>query len=112
MVAIYGNIHNKLETVFNSCGGRCVVDLAFAHNNYPFLIKSEKSSVEMTLDEMDLASEATSMRQSAEWGIRAFQASFPRVKDCIEFEEVGQQKLMIKLMILLYNLRARRVGIN
>ena len=90
MVAIYGNIYNKLETVFNSCGGRCVVDSAFARNNYPILIKSEKSSVEMTLDEMDLALEATTMHQSAEWRMRVFQALFPWVKDHIEFEEVGQ----------------------
>ena len=112
MVAIYGNIYNKLKTVFNSCGGCCIVHLAFACNNYPFLIKSEKSSLEMTLDEMDLAAEATSMRPSVEWGMQAFQALFPQVKDHIEFEEAGQWKLMIKLMILFYNLRARRVGIN
>ena len=66
----------------------------------------------MTLDEMDIAGEATSMHQTAEWGMQAFQALFPWVKDRIDFEEVGQQKLMIKLMILLYNLRARRVGTN
>ena len=66
----------------------------------------------MSLDEMDLAAEATSMHQSVEWGMRAFQALFPRDKHCIEFEELDQQKLMIKLMILLYNLQARGVGIN
>ena len=66
----------------------------------------------MTLEQMNLAVEATSMRQSAEWGMRAFQALFPRVKDRIEFESIGQRKLMMKVMILLFNLRARRVGIN
>ena len=52
------------------------------------------------------------MQQSAEWGMQAFQALFPRVKDLIEFKEIGQRKLMMKVMILLFNLRARRVGIN
>ena len=66
----------------------------------------------MTPDEIMIAREATSMRQSAEWGMRAFQASFPRVKDRIPFENKGQRKLMVKMMLLLYNLRARRVGIN
>ncbi len=61
---------------------------------------------------MNLVAEGTSMRQSAEWGMRAFQASFPRVKDCIEFELIDQQKLMMKVMILLSNLHARMVGIN
>ena len=66
----------------------------------------------MTADEIAIARDATSMRQSAEWGMRAFQASFPRIKDRISFERNGRRKLMVKLMLLLYNLRARRVGIN
>ena len=66
----------------------------------------------MTLEEINLATEATSMRQAAEWGMQAFQSSFPWVKDQIEFESIGQQKQMMKLMILLFNLRSRRVGIN
>jgi len=80
-----------LEGVFESCGARCVVDSAFARNNYPFLVKSEKPSVTMTLEEISLAVEATSMRQSAEWGMRTFQSSFPRVTDQIEFESIGQR---------------------
>ena len=66
----------------------------------------------MTIEEMEIAKDATSMRQSSEWGMHAFQASFPRIKDRITLEERGQWKLMIKLMIYLYNLRTRRVGIN
>ena len=112
MVAVVGKIYAKLESVFETCGARCVVDSAFARNNYPFLVKSEKPTVTMTPAEMRLAAEATSMRQSAEWGMRTFQSSFPRVKDRIEFESIGQRKQMMKLMILLFNLRARRVGIN
>ena len=112
MVAVIGNIYSKLESIYEACGARCVVDSAFARNNYPFLIKSEKPSVGMTLEEMNLAVEATSLCQAAEWGMHAFQSSFPRVKDRIEFESIGQQKQMMKLMILLFNLRSRRVGIN
>ena len=69
MVAIVRNIYNKLEDIFQCCSGRCVVDSAFARNNYTFLIKSEKPAVGMTLEQMNLAAEATSMRQSAEWGM-------------------------------------------
>ena len=112
MVAVVGNIYAKLESIFESCGARCVVDSAFAHNNYQFLIKLEKPSVGMTLEEINLASEATSMHQATEWGMRAFQLSFPHVRDQIEFESIGQRKQMMKLMILLFNLRERWVGIN
>jgi hypothetical protein len=111
-IAVIGNIYNKLEEVYNMSGGKCTVDSAFARNNYPFLIKSCKPSLDMTLTDMDVAKDATSMRQSAEWGMRAFQASFPRIKDRITLEYRGQRKLMMKLMIHLYNLRTRKVGIN
>ncbi len=113
MVAIYGNIYNKLEDVFQRCGGRCVVDSAFARNNYTFLIKSEKPAVDMTLEQMNLAVEATSMQQSAEWGMRAFQASFPRVKDRIEFEEIGQRKLIVGInQILNVYMPSLNVNVN
>ncbi len=52
------------------------------------------------------------MRQSAEWGMRAFQSSMPRIKDRMKFEERGEHKMTLTVMILLYNLRAQMVGIN
>jgi hypothetical protein len=51
------------------------------------------------------------MRQSAEWGMRAIQSSFPRLKDRFIYEELGERKIILKMMILLYNVRARLVGI-
>jgi hypothetical protein len=59
-----------------------------------------------------IARDATSMRQSAEWGMRAFQSSMPCLKDCMKFETHGEQMVTLTMMILLYNLRARAVGIN
>ena len=63
---------------------------------------------------MDLAQkrDATSMRQSAEWDMRLLQASIPRLKDTIRFEDRGDRGLMLKLAVLLVNLRSRMVGIN
>ena len=72
MVAIFGNVYNKLENIFQSCGGRCVVDSAFARINYTFLIKSGKPAVGMTVEQMNLVAEASSMRKSSEWGMQAF----------------------------------------
>jgi hypothetical protein len=111
-IAAIGNIYDKLGTIYNLTGGKCTVDSAFARNTYPFLIKSRKPSPDMTLDDIEVARDATSMRQSSEWGMRAFQSSFPRIKDRITIEYRGQRKLMMKLMIHLYNLRTRKVGIN
>ena len=66
----------------------------------------------MPIDDFRIAKEATSMRQSSEWGMHAFHSSYPRIKDLIALEYRGQRKLTMKLLILLYNLRARKVGIN
>ncbi len=88
------------------------MDSAFVRMSYPFLIKSCNPQPDMTLNEIEVAKDATSMRQSSEWGMRAFQASFPSIKDRITIEYRGQRKLMMKLMVHLYNLRTRKVGIN
>ena len=56
--------------------------------------------------------QAKSLRQMAEWGMRAFQASFPLVKEKIRFEEQGERKLMMEVLPRLYNYRANNVGIN
>ncbi len=62
--------------------------------------------------ECRIARDATSMmRQSAEWGTRAFQSSMPHLKDCMKFETCGKQRVTLTIMILLYNLQAQAVGI-
>ncbi len=37
---------------------------------------------------------------------------FPRLKDQFIYEEGGEQRIVLKMIVLLYNLRARLVGIN
>jgi hypothetical protein len=61
---------------------------------------------------LQINKEATSMHQSAEWGMHAFKASLPRLKDRFIYEEYGERKLILKIMTLLYNLLARKVGIS
>jgi len=48
-----------------------------------FLIKSCKPSLKMTIEEIEVAKEAASMRQSSEWGMRGFRPSSFKFK--IEF---------------------------
>jgi hypothetical protein len=50
--------------------------------------------------------------QTAEWGMRMIQTSVPRIKDRFVYEERGKRRIYLKLLILLYNMRARMVGIN
>jgi hypothetical protein len=111
-VASIGGIYDKLKVIYESCQGQCTVDSAFARKKYPFLIKSGKKNLELNRNEREIRKQATSMRQSAEWGMRCFQSSFPRVKDRIKWEDYGRRKSMLKMMILLYNFRTNMVGIN
>jgi hypothetical protein len=117
MVAEWGGVYEKLGRVHRQTGGRCTVDSAFSKRNYPYLIKSAQNggvgeTPEQFAANVRLNAEATSMRQSAEWGMRALQSSFPRLKDRFIYEEYGERKIILKTMLLLYNLRARKVGIN
>ena len=89
------------------------MDVDFYIKKYPYLVNSiQKDPTSNFIDYYIVNYEATSMRQSAEWGMRAFQSSFPRVKDTLRFEEKGERKLIWRSLILLYNLRVKHVGIN
>ncbi len=112
-VADYGDIYNKLELVYLRDSAKCTVDSAFGNVSRQFLIKSLQELIHIEdCVEHGMARDATSMRQSAEWGMRAFQSSMPHLKDCMKFETCGERRVTLTMMILLYNLQARAVGIN
>jgi hypothetical protein len=118
-VAEFGNIYKKLEDVYLSTGAKCCVDSAFGNVTRDYLYKSCQdllgSSAETRRERLlDLQKkrEATSAWQTAEWGMRGLQASFPRLKDRFVYEERGERRITLKMLLLLYNMRARMVGIN
>jgi hypothetical protein len=104
-VAYYGDIHNKLELVYLQDGVKCTVDSAFGNVSKEFLIKSLQEIIYIEDSvECGIARDATSVRQSVEWGMRAFQSSMPCLKDCMKFETPGERRATLTMMILLYNL--------
>ncbi len=107
-------MYRKLETAFEQSGGRCLVDSAFSKGEYPFLIKSSPDPVTNAADmgEVAVLQQATSAQQASEWGMRALQGSFPRLKDRFVYEERGERKSVLHTIVLLFNLRTRLVGIN
>jgi hypothetical protein len=118
-VAELGRIYQKLETVYETTGGKCCVDSAFGNLERDYLLKSGQDLLgssaptrhEQNL-EHQLRRKATSARQTAEWGMLTMQASFPRIKDRFIYEERGEQRIVLKMFVLLYNMQARMVGIN
>jgi hypothetical protein len=118
-VAELGNIYQKLEQVYESTGGKCCVDSAFSNHKKDYLLKSGQDLLGSSAPtrreqqiEHQLRRQTTSARQTAEWDMLSIQASFPRVKDRFIYEERGERRIVMKMFVLLYNMRARMVGIN
>ena len=113
-LAYWGKIYDILEAMYERTGGICCVDSAFmANDDVPFLIKSAQDvSKARSADEMVKMQQATSLRQAAEWGMRAIQGAFPRSKERFHYEENGERKVYVTLLCLLYNYRIETVGLN
>jgi len=112
-IAEYGFLlYEKLELMWILYRAITVVDSAFPAGDKPYFIKSSAEEHARNAQELLVCADATSLRQTAEWGMNGFERSFPRLQDCLRWEEFGERKIIIRLVVLLYNLRARRVGIN
>jgi len=113
-IADWSGIYEKLGTCYEKFGGKCVADSAFASSGHPFLIKSapDPSLQTSNPERYELLQQATKLRQASEWGMRAFQGSFPRLKDKLRYEERGERKVIQELATFLFNFRAHLVGQN
>ena len=111
-LADYGNVYEKLERVFIETGGKVVVDSAFRLANNEFIIKSGQNVPLGNLQVVVRARDATSIRQSSEWGMKQFQSSFPRVKDEFRLETKGERRIILLLVVYLFNYRTNLVGCN
>ena len=116
-LATWGGVYEKLESAYNTSGGVCCVDSAFQAGNVDWLIKSAQDVAQAeTSRDFDVISQATALRQAAEWGMRAIQSSMPRLKDRFLYEdeekEHREREVILKLVPLLYNFRLEFVGLN
>ena len=112
-LAEIGGMYSRLQKEFDNHGGKCLMDSAFSRKKCGFIIKSaQQVPFEHGAEAISLASQATSCRQAAEWGMRAFQGSFPRVTETFRCEETGLRKEHLRMLTLLFNFRANRVGMN
>jgi hypothetical protein len=106
-------LYDKLQSIFDSSGGKAVVDSAFSKKHCPFMIKSGKRKPGETARRTVTRQQATSLRQCAEWGMRAIQGSFPRLKDKLLFSEsLENRKVFLNLITMLLNFRTHRIGFN
>jgi hypothetical protein len=118
-MARMSGIYEKVKDVFQATGGQVVVDSAFTTENASDgLIKSSQRNINRqgTIGGSGMTSQqnrdATSIRQLSEWGMRGLQGSFPKLKDRLPYEERGERKRFLQLVILVHNYRTSRLGLS
>ena len=104
-------LYDKMEKVYEQTGGKVVVDSAFKLKNLNCLVKSSQTDPDGDLPLL-VNRDATSIRQLSEWGMRMIQGGFPRIRDCVKYEEEGDRKIIFMLMIHLYNFKTTNIPIN
>ena len=109
LVVELNGLFQRLKKIYEEFNAIVMVDSAFSSARYPVFIKSFESSQAITPEDYLLACEATSMRQPFEWGMRCLQGSFPRLKERFIYKERDERTLMLKHIILIYNLRVNTV---
>jgi hypothetical protein len=112
-LAEWGGIYTLLETTYQRTSEICCADSAFAALNNAFIIRSAQDVTQAETElEVVQMEEATALQQASEWGMRAIQGVFPRLKDTIKFKSAGEddeeledskleRRLMLKLVVLL-----------
>jgi hypothetical protein len=111
-LAEWGDFYTIINSINDECGGKCCMDSAFAGSKNDAIIRSSEDVYGKNALEILINREATALRQAAEWGMRAIQSAFPRLLDDIKYEENGSRKLILSVMVMLYNFRCDRVGLN
>eukprot|EP00536_Pseudo-nitzschia_multiseries_P003891 jgi/Psemu1/8794/gm1.8794_g len=130
--AEYG-LYEKMEHMYELYKAKSVVDSAFKISTNKYLLRSSQydpvtAPVEIpegtpTEEAREMKRravrkaiavnrDATSVRQMSEWGMRQIQGGFPRLKDNMLLEETGDRRIILKLVVLLYNFQTAKVGIN
>ena len=108
-LAHWGAMWSKLQKCWEDHHGKVLMDSVFASNMYKFIIQSSQNVPGVR---QCYLGNRQGHGQAAEWGMRGLQGSFPRLKDCIIYEENGERAIILKCITLLYSYRVRSVGIN
>jgi hypothetical protein len=110
------SIYHRIDEYYNKYGVKCVMDSAFAASERPSIIKSiPRETIDTraeTVEEALIYDAALSVRQSAEWGMRALQGSMPRLKARWHYEEKDERLVGLTLIAHLHNYKANNMDLN
>eukprot|EP00536_Pseudo-nitzschia_multiseries_P015381 jgi/Psemu1/42353/gm1.42353_g len=90
--ANYG-LYEKMELMYDKYLAKLIVDSVFKLSRKPYLMWSSQHD---PFNAADLI----------------IQGGFPRMKDSILLEETGDRKIILKLLVCLYNFQTAKIGIN
>ena len=108
-------VYTLVDDIYLRIGSKIVVDSAFASDGRPSLYKSHQNNFDQRGNQRQnplLHRQATSVRQLSEWGMRGLQGLFPRLKDRLQYEERGERRIILEMVVLLFNFRTSTVGLN
>ncbi|KZT57258.1 hypothetical protein CALCODRAFT_434501 [Calocera cornea HHB12733] len=90
-------------------------DTAFPHNRSTLRSKIKtpvKSGTRTTREQVQFLDQLVSFRQSAEWGMRAIQGSFGRLRLPLDANDGRARRTLLETVFRLHQIRVRLVGIN
>lgn len=90
-------------------------DSAFPHNVKRIqgkIYASLKSGARVRQDQVKFFQEVVSFRQAAEWGMRAIQGSFGRLRLPLDVDDAPGRLVLLETVFRMYQVRVRMVGIN
>eukprot|EP00536_Pseudo-nitzschia_multiseries_P003099 jgi/Psemu1/6958/gm1.6958_g len=106
-------VYDKIEELFIKLEAMVCVDSVFrvATGRHQCLVQSLQTDLD-TIEAILLNAEATSLCQLSEWGMRMIQGKFVRLKDKLLLETFGDRKIILNLMMLLYNYQTNTIDPN
>jgi DDE superfamily endonuclease len=114
-MANMSQIYDLIDDLYERMGSKIVVDSAFCADGRVSVYKSHQNNVDRygnVRQRSDIHRQATLVRQLSEWGMCGLQSSFPRLKDHLLYEERGERRIILEMIVLLYNYHASTIGIN
>jgi DDE superfamily endonuclease len=119
-VALNSKFYDSMEGYYKRFGGKAMVvaDRAYAGTAGNGILCAKQTvrcktrRVPVYRYKKKVRDSATKLRQLAEWGMKAFKSSIPRLHDRIRFETRGERRFILTLAVLLYNFRVHHVGQN
>lgn len=102
------------NAMYEKFGAKVIADSAFPQGGYGSIARASKANEAgpQNAQELGFEQQLTSARQPAEWGMRAMQGGFPRLKARFPYEERGHRRIVMRMISALHNARTRMVGIN